>query len=135
MAGPDQDPEEKKTAPDLTPEKADSQPSDGSPATTKTLTSADPSTDKKLRQTIEAALGAEIGPDKRARVADRIVRRVESLFYYQGPIPPPEYVQGYENACPGAATRIIAMAEKAQDARNNRLDKAMDYEYAALAKT
>jgi uncharacterized membrane protein len=39
------------------------------------------------------------------------------------------YLRGYESACPGAATRIIAMAEKAQERQENRLDKAMEYEY------
>jgi uncharacterized membrane protein len=91
--------------------------------------SIDPAREKKLRETVETALGSEVSPENRATVTERVVRRVETLITYQGPIPPPGYLQGYESACPGAATRIIAMAEKAQDRQENRFDKAMDYEY------
>lgn len=31
---------------------------------------------------------------------------------YSGPIPPPEILQGYEKVLPGAAERILSMAEK-----------------------
>lgn len=31
---------------------------------------------------------------------------------FSGPIPPPSVLDGYENICPGAAERIIAMAER-----------------------
>ena len=37
---------------------------------------------------------------------------------FAGPLPPPETLQGFENVVPGAAERIIIMAEKEQDARH-----------------
>lgn len=36
-----------------------------------------------------------------------------------GPIPPPQILEGYERVCPGAASRIIEMAE--QQGSNRRL--------------
>lgn len=31
---------------------------------------------------------------------------------YQGPLPPPDLLAGYERACPGSADRIVKMAEE-----------------------
>lgn len=41
---------------------------------------------------------------------------------FSGPLPPPEYLQGYENVLSGSAERILKMAEKEQEERlaNNR---------------
>jgi uncharacterized membrane protein len=36
---------------------------------------------------------------------------------FQGPLPSPEALRGFEDVLPGAAERIIAMAEKEQEAR------------------
>ena len=36
-------------------------------------------------------------------------------YKYSGPIPDPSHFQGYENVLPGAANRILTMAEKQQD--------------------
>jgi uncharacterized membrane protein len=95
-----------------------------------TPTPTDPATvDKKLVESVEAAIGAEIGPgEARARVALRISRLVAE--FYRGPLPHPRHLKAYEDACSGAANRILAMAEKAQARQEDRLDKAMDYEYA-----
>lgn len=38
---------------------------------------------------------------------------------FTGPIPPPQILEGYERVCPGAASRIIEMAE--QQGSNRRL--------------
>ena len=92
-------------------------------------TPLDPVADKKLRETVEAALGADLGsPEIRARIAERVVQRVSAEFY-RGPLPHPRHLKAYEDTCPGLATRIVAMAEKAHSRQEDRLDKAMDYEY------
>jgi Predicted membrane protein len=44
---------------------------------------------------------------------------VEVTTAYQGPLPSPEILQGFENVLPGAAERILAMAEKEQKNRHN----------------
>jgi uncharacterized membrane protein len=41
-----------------------------------------------------------------------------------GPLPPPDLLRGYEEACPGAADRIIAMAER-QLAHSQTLETRM----------
>lgn len=43
------------------------------------------------------------------------IRAVISEF--SGPLPPPSIIQGYENVVPGAAERILAMAEKQSEHR------------------
>ena len=42
---------------------------------------------------------------------------------FAGPLPPPEILQGYEQACPGAANRIIEMAES-QGGHRRQMEKA-----------
>lgn len=45
---------------------------------------------------------------------DAVVPTNQSLTYgehYQGPLPPPTHLADYEDICPGAADRIITMAE------------------------
>jgi len=44
---------------------------------------------------------------------------VEVTTAFQGPLPSPEILQGFENVLPGAAERIITMAEKEQANRHN----------------
>jgi Predicted membrane protein (DUF2335) len=88
---------------------------------------ADQDTNRKLRESVEAAIGPEIGPEDRARVAERIIRTAAE--FYRGPLPHPRHLRAYEDVCPGAATRIVTMAEKAQDRQENRLDRAIEYEY------
>lgn len=44
---------------------------------------------------------------------------------FSGPLPAPEDLAGYEKCCPGAAERIISMAEKEQNYRHNRDDKVI----------
>ena len=43
---------------------------------------------------------------------------------WQGPIPPPDILQGYEDIVPGAAERLLQMAE-AQSAHRIQLEKAV----------
>lgn len=50
------------------------------------------------------------------------IRAVISEF--SGPLPPPSIIQGYENVVPGAAERILAMAEK-QSAHRQLMEQTM----------
>jgi uncharacterized membrane protein len=38
---------------------------------------------------------------------------------FSGPLPPPEVMQGYEKVCPGAADRILVMAERQSEHRRS----------------
>lgn len=51
---------------------------------------------------------------------------------FQGPIPPPSLLEGYENLLPGSADRILAMAEKETDHRQNMEKKALGAEIQGL---
>lgn len=84
--------------------------------------------DKNLLESVEAAL-SDVPEEQRSRTAERVVQIVAAEVY-RGPLPHPRHIQAYENACPGLADRIVAMAEKAQNRQETRLDRAMAYEYA-----
>jgi uncharacterized membrane protein len=47
----------------------------------------------------------------------QFVARVQGTVF-QGPLPPPEILAGYDEVLPGAADRIVAMAEKNQAHRH-----------------
>jgi uncharacterized membrane protein len=91
--------------------------------------SADPVVDAQLQKKVEAAIGSDIGTGEvRARVAERVVRSISAEFF-RGPLPHPRHLESYERICPGLAGRIVAMAEKAHERQESRLDAAMRYEY------
>lgn len=48
--------------------------------------------------------------------------------HFEGPIPPPSLLSGYEDLLPGAADRIITMAEKQQGHRIAQENKMTDAE-------
>ena len=48
--------------------------------------------------------------------------------HFQGPIPPPDTLQRYEDLLPGAAARIVSMAEKEQAHRHNCEIQALQQE-------
>ena len=49
---------------------------------------------------------------KNPRLMRAIVREVKTELRYSGPLPPPEMLVRYNDAFPGCAERIVAMAEK-----------------------
>lgn len=46
-----------------------------------------------------------------------VVERVIAEYEFRGPIPPPDTMDGYERTLPGAADRILSMAEKQSEHR------------------
>ncbi len=65
---------------------------------------------------------AELNDEKSVPQATRVSLTQVSAFL--GPLPPPEILRSYEAACPGAAERILAMAE-GQIAHRQALEKQM----------
>lgn len=63
--------------------------------------------------------GEEIGQSRSVGLVAQIVKSEHALF--QGPLPPPEVLAGYEATLPGAADRILAMAER-QSAHRQELE-------------
>jgi Predicted membrane protein (DUF2335) len=101
---------------------ADPKPPDAPPL-------ADPAADKILRASVEAAIGSVIETERtRAEIVERVVRVVRAEIF-RGPLPHPRHLQAYEDACPGLANRIVAMAEKAHSRQEDRLDRAITYEF------
>ena len=68
-------------------------------------------------------------PDVVLEVPDFIQRKsanqVNEIKIRSGPLPAPEDLREYENICPGAADRILQMAEKQIDHRHNEESKAV----------
>lgn len=52
---------------------------------------------------------------------------------YSGPLPLPQHYAEYEKILPGAADRILSMAEKEQNHRHSREKKVNNYPYWGLA--
>lgn len=53
---------------------------------------------------------------------------------FVGPLPPPQVLQGYEQACPGAASRVIEMAEKEGLHRRAQEDKIVDAQVESMRR-
>lgn len=51
-----------------------------------------------------------------------------------GPLPPPELLRGYEQACPGGADRIIRMAETEGEHRRRMEDKMLDAQVESMRR-
>ena len=48
------------------------------------------------------------------------VQTARHLEFSSGPLPPPQFFQAYETTLPGAAERILTMAEREQKSRHSR---------------
>lgn len=77
----------------------------------------------QLEERLTEALRPLIAPDQvqtvlsSVSIAIRDVVQQSSL--YRGPLPPPEFFSKYDSVVPGAADRILAMAEKEQGHRHS----------------
>ncbi len=57
--------------------------------------------------------------EQKAQLVEQIITDTSISETFSGPLPPPDDFAKYENVLPGAADRIIAMAEKEQQIRAN----------------
>lgn len=57
---------------------------------------------------------------------------IEAAF--SGPLPHPAILRGYEDACPGAADRIIAMAERQGEHRRSMESTAMEIAHEEMRR-
>jgi hypothetical protein len=55
---------------------------------------------------------SQIVPEPNKQEVTRVIHEVVASF--QGPLPPPAILRGYDDFIPGAAERIIAMAERSK---------------------
>jgi uncharacterized membrane protein len=65
---------------------------------------------------IEEIIDGEIAPEREARLTQRMYSR------WQAPIPRPADLAQYEQVCPGAADRILKLAEREVGLREKRAD-------------
>lgn len=85
-------------------------------------------TTDRLREQIEESIGPVVGGSQREQVVER-VRQLIAAELFRGPLPHPRHLGAYEEVCPGAADRIIRMAEIAQQRRDDRNDELVKLEY------
>lgn len=71
---------------------------------------------------IENVDNIEIEDEKQVKQVKRVVTEVMSEF--SGPMPPPSILKGYEEILPGAADRILSMAER-QSEHRQQMEKEM----------
>lgn len=64
-----------------------------------------------------------MSPDEKNSAAAQLVK-VAATLSYSGPLPPPEALQRYDQILPGAANRIIKMAESQHEHRQ-KLEKTV----------
>ncbi|MDR0988847.1 MAG: DUF2335 domain-containing protein [Prevotellaceae bacterium] len=75
---------------------------------------------------------ASLPEDKKEIILAAFSKIEESSYSFQGPIPHPEIMRGYEEVLPGAAERLLSMAEK-QQAHNMEINKTLVDKQTRLA--
>jgi uncharacterized membrane protein len=89
-----------------------------------------PATTEKLRERVEEEIGPLVqSGQQRVQVIERVTQMMTAEIF-RGPIPHPKHIQAYEDACPGAADRIIRLAEVAQKRNEDRKDVIISHEYS-----
>lgn len=85
----------------------------------------------EFEREVRARVTKSIGPVVKGGEREQVISRVTSLLMnetFSGPIPHPRQIAEYEAACPGAADRLIAMAEKNNDANIEALNTSISHE-------
>lgn len=81
---------------------------------------------QNLRDDLNRLGDDDLSKNERGKIIQRVT---EELTISSGPLPPASEIQRYENACPGAADRIIAMAEKQLEHRTSMEKSVLEYEF------
>lgn len=71
-------------------------------------------TSSAVTQEIAEALGEVLPPGEVSAATKRVLQVIEHRESYKGPIPRPDDFENYERILPGAADRILKMAELEQ---------------------
>lgn len=70
-------------------------------------------------------------PPVQNRNHNKQVQNSHTLTHYQGPIPPPDVLQGLDNLVPGTAAKLIKLAVEESEHRRSLEQKATDANIAA----
>ena len=84
----------------------------------------EPESVQAAQETIEKAQNVVDQLDPEQKKAIMTLQAVE----YQGPLPPPQMLQGYEDIEKGLASRIVAMAEKDQQKAFEHREKVLKFQ-------
>lgn len=71
-----------------------------------------------MRAQVERVIGPLVGGQQKELIVERLTSLVVSEKF-SGPIAHPRHLEAYEQICPGAAERIIAMAEREQESKHD----------------
>ena len=74
----------------------------------------------------EAGAPSKLPAEFYEALPDNVKLLVRQAASYSGPLPPPSMYREYEEVLPGAADRILTMAEKDQDGRQKWEQQALD---------
>ena len=72
-------------------------------------------------------LESQLEPQTRVHVRQSMVRIAHEIAEFSGPLPPPSYLREYDIIIPGAADRIISMAEAEQKHRHHWERSALNH--------
>lgn len=75
-------------------------------------------------QEIERQIGPLVNQSQKEMIISRVVMAVQASEQFSGPIAHPRHLREYEDILPGAANRIITMAENEQN-HNREMEKAI----------
>ena len=89
---------------------------------------ADPNADEIISE-LSRQISSILPAGQREQVLSRVATVVRSEAF-RGPIAHPKHLEHYEKVCPGAADRIIAMAEKEQSDRIDWMMKNQSADHA-----
>ena len=78
----------------------------------------------EVQEVLETEDGTESFPKETEAKIEKVVTRVIQSEQFSGPIPHPDIIRKYEEILPGAAERIISMAEKQSNHRQD-MEKLM----------
>lgn len=108
--------------PPAAPNTENDPPGELQPIEAKLEATLEPATLEATLETIVSAVPRQKRPEVRQAVAT-IIHQVEER--YSGPLPHPQHLEMYERTLPGAADRILTMAEKEQDHRHAWEDREL----------
>jgi uncharacterized membrane protein len=82
----------------------------------------------RIRREVEQVVGQVVDGKQRMQVVERVTSMMVAEVF-RGPLPHPKHLQAYEDTCAGSADRIIEMAETSQRRREDRRDRAQEFEF------
>lgn len=84
---------------------------------------------KRQAQRRAKALAQRKGAGDHSRQQVSLIQQQLSVSSFSGPIPPPEILKKYDEICPGAADRLIQMAENQSSHRHSMENRSLELDH------